>query len=275
MPIPAEFSDTEHLQTTIKRYLNKQIIEDFRDLGGENWQPEVGTTRGSMRHALTHKDNDTMQITLGRMFLYYFTFGKARELQPPIYGVPVTTFQEEIKFYPQVRLLFLEDYSRVDEGYEQVKAEITIRLAKETETTMTPAKAKVLATKIKNLFATNNGFSWKKGHEKWTYYDKSKGYDLRVLAWNETEAKKIIEQVLDIQGHTPDWSACLGQAVKKRSFATIPGKHYVYGKLRRKPRDRPVAYVRFRYAELKIWGMAHDVTLVDLTGIKRNALVKA
>ena len=46
MPLPEPFSDVEHLQLVIRRYLNKQIREDFRDLFGdnENWEPEVGTT---------------------------------------------------------------------------------------------------------------------------------------------------------------------------------------------------------------------------------------
>lgn len=108
MTVPPEFNETEHFQGVCRRYLNKEIREAFKELGGDDWTPEVGTTRGSMRHALTHKDTDTMQMTLGRMFLYYFTFGKAQALQAPIYGIPATHFQESIKFYPQVRLFLMK-----------------------------------------------------------------------------------------------------------------------------------------------------------------------
>ncbi len=275
MAIPPEFNEVEHLQATIRRYVNRQIREDFQDLGGDNWEPETGTTRGAMRHALTHKDTDPLPVTLSRMFLYYFTYGKAQALQAPIYGIPVTQFQESIKFHPQVKLLFYEDQSLVEDGYKPVKAEISFRLMNETEETITPAKAQILANKIRNLFATGQGFTWKKGREKWVYTDQSRGYQLRVLAWNETEAKKIIEQVLDVQSHTPDWEAYLSLTTKKRSFPTIPGTHRVYGEQRRKPRDRPVAFVRFRLAELKVWGLPHDVTLVDKTGTRRNPLIAA
>ena len=275
MAIPPEFNEVEHLQSVVRRYVNRQIREDFQDLGGDNWEPETGTTRGAMRHALTHKDTDPLPVTLSRMFLYYFTYGKAAALQAPIYGMPSIAFQELFRFKPQVRLLFIEEQSLVEDGYEPVQAEVTFRIMDETESTMTPAKAQVLARKIESLFATGKGFTWKKGHEKWTYYDQSKGYQLSILAWNETEAKKIIEQVLDIQGHTPDWAGFLTVSTKKRSFLAVPKTKFIFGKSRREPRDRPVAFVRFRYAELHIWGMFSAITLVDKTGLKKNPLIAA
>lgn len=275
MAIPAEFSEVEHLQSLIRRYLNKQIRDEFQDLGGDDWEPDVTTTRGSMRYGLTHKDDDPMQVTLARMFLYYFTYGKAAALQTPIYGMPVLTFHELFKFHPQVRLYFYEDHSLVEDGFKSVEAEITFRLMGEKNSTITPAKAQILANKIKALFTSNNGFVWKKGREKWSYYDDENGYRLQLLAWNEAEAKKVIEQILDIQGHTPNWEAHLTIAKKQRTFPTIPGTHFLFGKTRRKTRDRPVAFVRFRYAELKIHGLFNDVTLVDMTGQRRKALIKA
>lgn len=273
MAIPAEFNEVENIQSLIRRYVNRQVREDFQDIGGDDWEPEVGTTRGAMRHALTHQDSDSLLLTQTRLFLYYFTYGKAQALQAPIYGIPANDFQESFRFKPQVRLFFYEDRSLVEDGYEPVKADVSFRVMNETENTITPAKAKVLANKIKGLFATGQGFTWKKGHETWAYYDDFKGYRLRLLAWNETEAKKVIEQVLDIQGHAPEWEKYLSSTLKKRHFSTIPGTEIIYGKQRRKPRDRPVAYVRFRYAELKVWGMANAITLVDKTQSRRNPLI--
>lgn len=277
MVLPEPFSDIEHLQLTVRRYLNKQIREDFRDLFGDSdtWEPEVGTTRGAMLRALLHEDSDPIAVTNTRMMLYYYVFGKAAAMQAPMYGMPTIAFQELFKFHPQIRLYFYEDNNLVEDGYESVKADITFRLMGERHDTITPAKAQTLANKIKNNFTLNKGFVWKKGREKWTYFDSEKGYQLRILAWNETEAKKIIEQVLDIQGHTPDWEAFLTVAKRQHNFTTIPGTHHLYGKTRRKVRDRPVAFVRFRYAELKVHGLFRDVTLVDMTGQRRDALVKA
>lgn len=272
MTIPPEFNEVEHLQATIRRYVNRQVRDDFQDLGGDNWTPETGTTRGAMRYALTHKDTDALPVTMSRLFLYYFTYGKAQALQTPVYGIPVDQFQQSFKFHPQVRLFFYEDQSLVEDTYEPVKADISFRLMNETEETITPANAETLARKINSLFATGQNFTWKKGHETWAYYDIPKGYRLRLLAWNEAEAKKVIEQILDIQGHTPDWEI-LSSTFKKRNFPTIPPTEYIYGKQRRLPRSRPIAFVRFRYAELKIWGVTHAITLVDKTGTRRNALI--
>lgn len=274
MALPEPFSDIEHLQLVIRRYLNKQIREDFRDLFGDSevWEPEVGTTRGAMLRALLHEDSDPITVTAVRMMLYYFTYAKARSLQAPIYGIPTTTFHESIKFHPQIRLYFSEDLNLVESGYSPIEAEITWRLIGETSSTITPQEATKIANKIKTNFCTGTGFNWKKGREKWLYKDEAKGYDFRLLCWNESEAKKVISQVLDVSNHTPDWDF-LSVATKKKTFSTVPGNHTIYGKTRRKPRDRPIGYVRFRYAELKVWGMPNDICLVDRTGFRRSPLV--
>lgn len=41
MALPEPFSNVEHLQAVVRRYLNKQIREDFRDLFGnsDTWEP--------------------------------------------------------------------------------------------------------------------------------------------------------------------------------------------------------------------------------------------
>ncbi|MBW4568619.1 MAG: hypothetical protein KME31_11510 [Tolypothrix carrinoi HA7290-LM1] len=62
---------------------------------------------------------------------------------------------------------------------------------------------------------------------------------------------------------------------REKTYPTIPGNQSILGKTRRKPRERPVAYVRFRWAELKLHGLVNDIILYDLTGYWRNALVKA
>ncbi|ARV63394.1 hypothetical protein BZZ01_32865 (plasmid) [Nostocales cyanobacterium HT-58-2] len=273
MSLPDGFSEFEFLQDTIKRVQNQIVHKEFSDLGDENWNPDITTGRGALRHACTLKDSDSADMLQMRLQLFYIILRKAQDLHPAIYGIPVTTFHESVEFFPQIRLFFLEDWEQVEEGYSPVEAEISFRLMHETSATMTHAKAEVFANKIRNLFASGQGFVWKKGREKWVYKDLSKGYDFRLLAWSESEAKKVIEQVLDIQGHSPDWNL-LGVAVKKKTYTTVPGTHRVYGKQRRKPRERPIAYVRFRYAELKLWGLFNDITLVDRTGFRHNPLIR-
>ena len=270
MPLPEGFNEFEHLQDLIRIEHNKAVREHFKNEPDD----DISTPRASLKHACIIKDIDTASMTSMRQWLFEITCRHAKSLHPSIYGIPTTSFHDSVAFLPQVMLYFLEDLQNVESGYEPIAAEITFRLMGETSATYTPVKAKALANKIKSAFSSGNGFIWKKGREKWVYKDASKGYDFRLLVWNEAEAKKVIEQVLDIQSHSPNWNL-LSVATKKKPYTTIPGTHEVYGKQRRKPRDRPIAFVRFRYAELKLHGLFNDITLIDRTGFRANPLIAA
>lgn len=276
MAIPSDFNEVEHLQSVIRRYLNKQIREDFQDLGGENWEPSVTTTRAAMRHALTHKDNDPMQVTLGRMFLYYFTFEKAASLQTPVYGIPTTFYQQEaLTYIPQVTLHFIEDAEDVEPTYPPVYGEINFRLIGETHETITESKLKMLGNKAKTHFGANGGFVWRKGKVKCNYTDKQRGYFLQILSRNINEGKRVIEQVLDLQGHTPDWKYMNVRENQEPSeaYPTIPPTGRILGKSKRLPRRRPVADVRFTKIECHIYGLPAPKILYDRTRLSRVALV--
>ncbi len=271
MPLPDPFSDVEQIQALIRQTINREIRAHFSDLGGDDWDPDVTTTRGQMRYCLTHKDDDTLQLTLLRMFLYYFTYGQAKALQTPVYGIPVPSYQESVVHLPQVKLFFVETYRNDFRIIPPVTAEITFRLIGESSESMTEAKAEILANKIKTLFAGAQRFTWNKGREIATYRDKQRGYDFKLYVRDETEARRVIEQILDIQGHTPEWEN-LSISVSKRNFTNTAPTGRVYGKTRRLPRRRPVAEVKFSLAELHIWGLQHPVTLVAPSYFNRRAL---
>lgn len=270
MPLPDPFNEVEFVQKVVRRYINSEIREHFSDLGGDNWEPGITTTRAAMRHALTHQDSDPLLLTLLRLFVYYFIFGRARALQTPVYGIPVPSYQESVVHLPQVKLFFHEPWRNDFAIIPAVTAEITFRLIGETSESMTEAKAERLAKKIKTSFAIPERFAWTKGREIATYRDKQRGYDFKLYVRDETQARRVIEQVLDIQGHTPDWEF-LSISTSKRNFTNTAPTGRVYGKTRRLPRRRPVANVRFQYADLHIWGLPNPVTLVDCT-YGRNAL---
>lgn len=274
MTIPPEFSETEHFQSVCRRYLNKEIREAFRDLGGDDWEPEVGTTRGSMRQALTHKDNDTLQMTMGRMFLFYFTYGQARALQTPVYGIPITTYQEaSLKYKPQINLYFDQSRPEAKKGFSRVTGEISYRLMSETSQSIKESDLKIKANKIKNLFVTPNLFVWHKGKIICKYTDTKNGYKFRLLVTNEAEAKRIIEQVLDIENKTPDWEN-LTVSESRANFPDIPASEIIYGETRRLPRRRPREDVKFRHATADIWGLPKPIALVDTRFSLGNPLVQ-
>lgn len=278
MALPEPFSDIEHLQLTIRRYLNKQIREDFRDLfgNGDTWEPEVGTTRGAMLRALLHEDSDPIAVTSARMMLYYFTFGKARDLQTPIYGIPTTFYQQESFVHiPQITLHFKEDLEDVEPGYEPVAGEIAFRISGETHKTITEAKLKTLATRVKTNFGANGGFVWRKGKVRCNYSDKTKPYFLQILSRDVTQGKRVIEQVLDIQTDTPNWKYLNVSENQESSqaYPTLPPKETILGKSKRLPRKRPIADVRFTKAECHIYGLPKPKILYDRTKLYSDALV--
>ena len=193
-----------------------------------------------------------------------------------VYGVPVTTFQDKFRFQPQIKLFFYKEFPPIapGEARQRIKGEITFEIVAETYATMTEGKAKAIAENIKAKFVTGTLFIWQKGVQIITYLDKSKGYDFRLRVVNVGEAKKIIEAVLDVQGHTPEWDRIVVHAPEK-VFPDLPSKEIIYGELRRPPRRRPVRNIPFSYAEMAVWGYPQSIILVDVSGRKANPLISS
>jgi hypothetical protein len=269
MPLPNGFSEWEHLQNQILRIHNKQVRDYFSDITVDD---DLATPRSSLRHACLMKDEDTSVMTQLRLWLFEVTAGHAKSLQPDIYGIPTDTFQDHVTFKPQIALHFYEDADEVEPGYQQIRSEIRFRLMGETSETVSEPQARTLATKINSLLGSAGGYRWHKGRIKCIYKEPSKGYNLTLHAFSESEGKRVIEQILDIQSHTPDWdNLVLSQLAN--TPPTIPPSKRIYGKIRKLPRTRPVGYVRFRRAELHLWGLPKPLILVDKTGRFRNAII--
>lgn len=97
---------------------------------------------------------------------------------------------------------------------------------------------------------------------------------MKLLAYSEAEGKEVIQKVLSLNEHTLD-NDYLSVSETKRNLTATPGLQLVYGKQRRKPRDRPIAYVRFRAALMNLHGLPEPVVLCDRTGFYKRALVRA
>jgi hypothetical protein len=264
MPLPADFSHWEHLQDQLRRIHNKEVRDWFREIPDD----DISTPKGSLKRACTMDDRDTAPMTIIRMLVFYINCGKARDFHPPMYTLPIQDNYERVAGRPQIKLFFLEDESDVDPGYERVAGEIGIRLMNETTETLTMANAKSLALKCKTAFGGGAGFIWKKGKYSFSYTDPQKGYRMKIFARSESEAKRVIEQVLDIQSHAPDWDNLnKNEAVNTATkYPTNPGTKIIMGKTYKKPRRRPVADVRFQHAELHVDGMPKPIILFDNSG---------
>jgi hypothetical protein len=98
-----------------------------------------------------------------------------------------------------------------------------------------------------------------------SYTDKEKGYQLQLLCRGESDAKAVINKVLDLQSHTPDWKLFKSNITdeENEAFPYNPGVQTILGRSQRKPRRRPMVDVRFQYATATIWGLTRPIVLFD------------
>jgi hypothetical protein len=275
MPLPEGFSAAEHLQDVIMLTQNRIVRAEFNDVGNDDWVKDIATPRASLRVACTHEEADSIDMTILRLWLFFGILRKAQDFHPAIFGIPSTSFQETTKYHPQIHLYFEEKYSEADPDYKPLRSQVSLRLMNETTDTLTNAESLVIANKIKTLFSTSTPFFWKRGKELFSYIDQSKGYYFQLLCFSETEAKKVIEQVLDIRSHTPEWKLLNKKTNDEpvTSYPTIPITKTILGKPYKQPRRRPVGTVYFTHAVLHIHGKPNPVVLVDPDKKFQGALV--
>jgi len=272
--LPSGFSEFEHLQDIYRKVINQEVREEFSDQTWADTDPDLRTSRGALRWACTHKDDDSAAMTQMRTDLFYLILRKAADYHPAMYTLPVDTYRDLVSIFPQITLLFREDAEDVENGLRQLRSEVSFRLIGQNYETFSRADATAKGQKIKQLFGAGGGFRWKRGRKKCLYYDPARGYDFRLEAVDVSEAKRVIEQVLDINGHSPDWEH-FSDVNKNKTYPTTLQYKTVLGKRVAQPMKGRIGYVRFRWAELKMNELANPVVICDLTGYWRNALVTA
>lgn len=193
-----------------------------------------------------------------------------------IYGIPSTLYQEtKFDFLPQITLHFAEDKEDVEPTYQRVYGEINFRITGETYKTISKAELTIIAQKVKEVFGNERGFVWKKGKVRCNYADRNHGYFLQILARSESEGRQVIQAVLSLQNHTPEWSRLnvAENADAVTAYPIIPPTETVLGERKRMPRKRPIANVRFTKAEAHIYSRPSPVILYDHTKHSSVALV--
>lgn len=271
MPTPPP-SPTEHLQSTLRRYYNREVRDWFDDVDLDDL--DINIPRQSMALACRHQDEDSFIITISRQLFFESVRNRYAIAQR---GTGETRLHQDVRrrAKPKITLYFLEDLSDVADGYAPVDGQISVRLMDHDQSTITEPIARTYATRIKSAFAAGSGFVWKKGKVMCSYADWDKGYQLQLLCRNELEGRRIVEQVLDIQNDSPDWSRLnvTENAEPTQAYPTIPPLDRAYGETRRQPRRRPIADVRFQVARLDVLGVPAPIILVDRSGIYPKALV--
>lgn len=168
-------------------------------------------------------------------------------------------------------MYFQQDRASVSPGYSPIRAELSFRLMNETEDTLTQANLQTLATKIKNEFALNRGYTFNKGKNIALYQDKEHGYFLQIYVINESEGIEVVRKVLSIQGHTYDEDKFRFTQPKRNSLNTVTNK-VIAGETYKKLRWRPTATVRFQWASLIIRTRPLPYWLVDRTLSRPQAI---
>lgn len=271
MPLPANFSEWEHLQNTIRFAHNQMVRKEFDDIEIDD---DITTPRASLKVASLIKDNDNGLVMICRLILYHVIikgFG-----MPEIYAVPFTDINESVRYSPKVFLNFCQNYREVDADDRAVDGQISFRLMGQTNESISQSDINLLAQKIKNLFGSGGGFQWRKGKSMFTYSEPKKGYFMQLLVRDQAEGKRIVEQVLDIQNHTPDWQYAnyKENLEPAQAFPANPPNRTLVGKSRKQYKRRPIVTVRFRNAQLNIQGLPNPIVLYDKSGIYKRAILK-
>ncbi len=228
----AKPNEVEAFQSFCRRYINLEVKKYFNDVKGDDESLYTSSTaRFVIRNICLHKDKDPLILSVGRMLVFYLIVNLEKE---PQYEIERPRTDKIRSFKPIVTLYFVQSKLNVKEGFRPIDGRISFRLMNESSETLTKRKLETLARQIKKLFASNNGYIWKKGKFLYTYADWEKGYQLQVLARTEAQAKEIVTQVLKIQSHTPEWK----NFFSGKNNITVKGKFLFLGEPRVKAEER-------------------------------------
>ena len=251
--------DVEHFQSFCRKWINRTVKEHFKDLpAGTDGSLDTNSPRAVIRDVCLHKDTDPMTLTIGRLLIWWV---EARGLLDEyIYGIPATNFHESVRFLPQIKLFWREDKkdAKTADRYP-ARAQYTVRYRGGYATR---ADLETLKSKLTRIFNTSVPHSFYKGREKFSYRDKEKGYEFIITARDETEAKDVINKLLEIQNDNPLNEVLLTRSTSDKNWNAKETVR-VAGELYTKPKKRPLAKVVFTHAEFAVHGMAKDKTLIS------------
>lgn len=251
-----------NLRSFLRKTHNREVNEWFRDV--DDPTPDNSTSRKQAKRACLVLPGESQNMALIKTLTFRYIVQQVH-LKPDVYGIMAEPYQEQVVFRPQIHLFFKQDSQAVVSGRRAMEGQISFRLVNETSSTITETKARQWALKIKNEFALNNGYVWKKGKIKLVCKDAENGLNLGILALNELEGIELIKKVYDLIGGTYN-EDLVREVTPKRDSETNPtGTELVFGKQRKKQRWRPVGNIRFQYALLTVRGMQHRIALVDRT----------
>lgn len=275
MPLPSNFNRWSHLRSVLLNSHNKLVREEFADVGGDNWSPEITTSRGSLRVACTVQATDSVNIAMTKMQLFYDTLGYGKS-SDVIYGLPAGLYQEMVRYYPQVFLYFKEDKASAMSHPTTPRGEgkLSVRLLGVTTEEITQATVNLVASRVRAQFSGGSGFVWQKGRRNFVYYDKDKGLQFKILNRVTTHGQEVAQSLLAVIGESYNnkWATPAIPQNQTARYPKNPGSFSAFGKIYRKIQHRPEVDVRFQYAVLHLHGIPRPIALVDRVGKLKNPI---
>ncbi|WP_375501653.1 hypothetical protein [uncultured Nostoc sp.] len=193
-----------------------------------------------------------------------------------IYGTPAADMPER-KYKPEVVLKFYQKQNKdilKGEITEKLSMQISFRLMNKSKNDFVDDfYLKTLANKIYQKFATPP-FKIHKAKNTYTYCDFEKGYQLKLDVITQAEARRVVEQVLDIQSHKVDDDLLRVGSKPVNGIKVIPEKITIRGKVEKLPLKGKEGIVTFQHAYLNLGVNLPPINLVDLTGKKRDVIYK-
>jgi hypothetical protein len=149
--------------------------------------------------------------------------------------------------YIKIKLKF-HGYTDVNRRFKRVES--TFRLMKDDPKTISLNRIQSLGDTIQKKF---NNWKHRTGKMMCCYANHDQGYQLQLQVPDLAEGRRVIEQILDIQGHSPDWADLYysQSAEPATRYKETPDKVSVAGQLVRPPAQRSLATVSFFKAYIK------------------------
>jgi hypothetical protein len=275
MPLPENFSHTDHFQDVNKRLWNKIVRDYFKDITTADDNLDLTTSRQALLRACLHDSNDSINLTIGRMLLFLFGTTYVKDQYPIVAGDLLEVVEGKRRFHPRITLYFRQDALDAEVGYQTVPLEISWRIMDETHQTITKTKLTTIAQQIKTRFGSGSGYLFRKGRKLIRYFDEDNGYEFKILARETTDAKNLIQEILAINGHSYQSELLKTSTTESEvdAYPSNPGTQVILGKRKNKPRQRPIADVRFRYAYALVQGYNQPIYLYSRTHYHPDALV--
>ncbi|MBN3926116.1 hypothetical protein [Nostoc sp. NMS4] len=278
--LPDNFDPFEHLQKIYIPQHNAIVNRYFSDLG-DDWKPNIASSRSALRVACTMVDNDNQLMMSLRHHLLFDLLGYSKKNLAIFYGSSFDTALP-VSGHPQLFLYFSQDSQAVPVNGKRLDHEKSCRLTRyacksgQALPAITKANLIELAREIKTQFVEGKkGLVYTSGKIAVSYTDPANGFPRggRWLVNSKSEAISLYQKLCNVVDRPFDLNKINVITPEKDSSTqastqtdTILGKQY------KEPAYRPVANLRFRYAYVSFGGSASPVFLIDTT-FRNTALI--